>query len=248
VRKNTGAFSFFWVVLNILAFCFTLYSHPKSLLLILLHKTALVCAFLLAFGTGRAQTDWKLKAESGGIKIFMAPVAASRVKALKVECSFNATPAQLVAVILDLDACSEWVYRSKSNILLKRISPSELYYYSEVDIPWPANNRDFIAHLIVRQDKKSKVVTVDAPCVPDLVPEKKDIVRIRQASGRWTITPVNKTQVKIEYVLVVDPGGSIPAWIVNMFAAKGPMESFKKLRLQLQKPAYKNVHFDFITD
>ena len=127
----------------------------------------------------------------------MAPVAASRVKALKVECSFNATAAQLVAVILDLDACSEWVYHSKSNILLKRVSQAELYYYSEVDIPWPADNRDFIAHLIVSQDKKSKVVTVDAPCEPDLVPAKKDIVRIRQSSGRWTIIPVNKPRLKL---------------------------------------------------
>ena len=213
-----------------------------------MYRTTLLCAFLLTACFGMAQSDWKLKTESSGIKIFMAPVATSRVKALKVECSFNATTAQMVAVILDLDACSEWVYHSKSNILLKRISPAELYYYSEVDIPWPASNRDFIAHLIVSQDKKSKVVTVDAPCVPDLVPEKKDIVRIRQSSGRWTIIPVNKTQVKIEYVLVVDPGGSIPAWIVNMFAAKGPMESFKKLKLQLEKPVYKNAHFDFIKE
>ena len=213
-----------------------------------MYRTSLLCAFLFAAGFCGAQNNWKLKAESDGIKIFMAPVTGSRVKALKVECSFDATAARLVAVILDLDGCSEWVYHSKSNILLKRISPAELYYYSEVDIPWPANNRDFIAHLIVSQDKNSKVVTVDAPCVPDLVPEKKDIVRIRQSSGRWTIIPVNKTQVKIEYVLVVDPGGSIPAWIVNMFAAKGPMESFKKLKLQLQKPAYKDAHFDFITE
>ncbi len=213
-----------------------------------MYRTILLCACLCAAGFCGAQHSWKLKSESDGIKIFMAPVATSRVKALKVECSFNATTAQLVAVILDLNACSEWVYHTKSAVLLKKVSPAELYYYSEVDIPWPASNRDFIAHLMVSQDKKSKVVTVDAPCLPDWVPEKKDIVRIRQSLGRWTIVPVNKTQVKIEYVLVVDPGGSIPAWIVNMFAAKGPMESFKKLKLQLQKPAYKDVHFDFISE
>jgi hypothetical protein len=155
---------------------------------------------------------------------------------------------QLVAVILDLDACDEWVYKSKSNILLKRVSPSELYYYSEVEVPWPAQNRDFIAHLIVKQNSKNKIVTVDAPCDPDMVPKKKDIVRIPKSSGRWTLIPGGKNLVHIEYELAVDPGGNIPAWLVNMFATKGPLETFKKLKLQVQKPAYKTAHFDFITD
>jgi hypothetical protein len=209
---------------------------------------ATLLVLLLSRGLCAAQDTWKLKTESGGIKIFMRSVPNSAVKALKVECSISASPSQLVAVILDLDACDEWVYKSKSNILIKRVSPSELFYYSEVDVPWPAQNRDFIAHLIVHQNSKNKVVTVDAPCDPDMLPKKKDIVRIPRSSGRWTITPTGKNALFIEYELAVDPGGSIPAWLINMFATKGPLETFRKLKLQVQKPEYKKAHFDFITD
>jgi hypothetical protein len=101
---------------------------------------------------------------------------------------------------------------------------------------------------MVSQDKRSKVVTVNAPCVTDLVPVKENIVRITQSTGRWTITPVGRGQIQVEYVLIVDPGGSIPAWVVNMFAARGPMESFKKLKKQLEKPVYQHVHYDFIAE
>lgn len=207
-----------------------------------------ICLLLAGMITARAQDSWKLKTESNGIKIYMRSVPNSAVKALKVECNINASATQLVAVILDLDACDEWVYHSKSNILIKRVSPAELFYYSEVEVPWPAENRDFIAHLIVSQNSKTKVVTVDAPCDPDMLPKKKDIVRIPRSSGRWVITPVGKNLLHIEYELAVDPGGSIPAWLINMFATKGPLETFRKLKQQVLKPAYKNAHFDFITD
>jgi len=213
-----------------------------------MHMAIVLCLLLMGPGTVRAQETWKLKTESGGIKIYMRSVPNSAVKALKVECSIPSSISQLVAVILDLDACDEWVYHSKSNILIKRVSPSELYYYSEVEVPWPAQNRDFIARLIVSQNSKNKVVTVDAPCYPDMVPKKKDIVRIPKSSGRWTLIPGGKNLVHIEYELAVDPGGNIPAWLVNMFATKGPMETFRKLKLQVQKPEYKTAHFDFITD
>jgi len=213
-----------------------------------MHMAIVLSILLLGTGTGRAQETWKLKTESGGIKIYMRSVPNSAIKALKVECSIASSISQLVAVILDLDACDEWVYKSKTNILIKRVSPSELYYYSEVEIPWPAQNRDFIARLIVTQNSKSKVVTVDAPCYPDMLPKKKDIVRIPKSSGRWTIIPAGKNLVHIEYELAVDPGGNIPAWLVNMFATKGPLETFKRLKLQVQKPEYKTAHFDFITD
>jgi hypothetical protein len=35
--------------------------------------------------------------------------------------------------------------------------------------------------------------------------------------------------IHIVYTFEADPGGSIPAWMVNSFADKGPFESFKKL-------------------
>ena len=140
------------------------------------------------------------------------------------------------------------MYHTKSCTLLKQVSPSELYYYSEISIPWPAQNRDFVAHLIVKQDPQTRVVDVDGPAVPDFVPLKTGIVRIDHSIGKWVLTPATDNHVKVIYTLQVDPGGAIPAWLVNMFAAEGPIQSFKGLKLQLQKPAYQHVALSFIRD
>lgn len=195
-----------------------------------------------------AQTDWKLKNEKDGIKVYVGAVPDSKFKAIKVDCELNTTLSQLVKVLLDIKTCPEWVDHTKSCTLIKQVSPSELYYYSEINIPWPAQNRDFVAHLKVHQNPETKVVTVDGPAVDGFVPEKDGIVRVHSSKGLWILTPVKKGWVKVVYTLQTDPGGAIPAWLVNMLVASGPMKSFQALKLQLQKPAYQHTGLDFIKD
>lgn len=197
---------------------------------------------------GYGQDNWKLKADKDGIFIFTRTFPDSKFKAIKVEVDLDATLTQLVAVIMDVNTGAEWVYSTKSSLLLKQVSASELYYYSEVNVPWPAANRDFIAQLKVVQDPHSRVVTIYGPTFPDYLPVKKDIVRVRRSEGKWIVRPVAKGKIRVEYTLRLDPGGELPAWLVNMFASKGPYESFKKLKDQLRKPAYVTARLPFITD
>jgi len=192
------------------------------------------------------QTAWKFITEKEGVKVYTSEVPGSKVKAVKVEAMIDATESQLLAVLMDINTSTEWEYHVKSATLVKQVSPSELYYYCEVNLPWPVANRDFVAHIAVTQDPDTKVVYMDGPTVPGIVPEKKGIVRIKNSTGKWVITPEGSGQVKVEYSLHVDPGGNIPSWLVNMFAAEGPVQEFKKLRIQVQKPAYKNSNFTFI--
>jgi START domain len=211
-------------------------------------KRILLIAFLLALKLipASAQCGWKLKTEKEGIKIFTSAVPDSKVKAIKVEAYFNATASQMVALVMDVKNSTDWVYHLKSAILIKQVSPSELYYYSEVNLPWPAAHRDFVAHLIVTQNPDTKVVTIDGPAVAGFVPLKKSIVRVNDSNGRWIITPSGNGQIKVVYTIHVDPGGSLPSWLVNMFATEGPLKIFENIKSQLQKPAYKNSVFAFV--
>lgn len=205
--------------------------------------TSLALLFsLITFG----QDTWTLKTNKDGIAIYTKTIENSNYKGIRVKCSLPATLSQFVAVIMDVNTATEWLYSTKSSTLLKQISPAEVYYYSEVGLPWPLSNRDFVCHLTARQDPRTKVVTIDGPVVPDYVPQKEGIVRVTHSSGKWIITPAENNTVNIEYTLEADPGGSIPAWLVNLFVTKGPMESFKKLKNQINKPQYKKAQYAFI--
>src|ERR1700744_4319371 len=104
----------------------------KRILLLLLMLTFIAPVF--------GQDGWTLSTVKNDIKIYTRPIANSKLKAIKVECSLNVRPSQLVKVIMDIDQSGQWVYHNKTAYVVKQVSPSELFYYSEVSVPWPAGN------------------------------------------------------------------------------------------------------------
>jgi len=192
------------------------------------------------------QPEYQLSTDKDGIRIYTATNADAKVKPIKVECTFNATPAQLVAVLLDIKNYPDWAYHTKSSTIIKQVSSLELYYYSEVNVPWPGQNRDFVSHVTASQNPETKVVTVEAPNVPGMVPEKSGLYRTHTSKGKWIITPEGSDKIKVVYYLQIDAGGAAPAWLVNMFITDGPLQTFIKLRKQVQKAEYKEVRLEFI--
>jgi len=182
-----------------------------------------------------AQEDWNLQKSKDGIQVFSAEVPDSKIRAIKVVATYNASPEEIADVVMDINTASEWVSHLKSSYLIKRVSQNELYYYAEVNLPWPASNRDFVAHLTRTENMQSRTITIDGPAVAGLVPEKKGIVRINNSVGKWIITPLDNNQVRVEYALHVDPAGSLPSWLVNMFSGETPMQIFENLRQELKR-------------
>ena len=194
-----------------------------------------------------AQSDWHLKKDEEGIKVYTAETPNSNFKSIKVDCIINATVPQIIACLSDMSIQTEWVYNSKSAKLIKQIKENEFAFYSEVSVPWPGTNRDYIAHIVINQVSPT-VTTIDSHSDPTLVPEKDGLVRIKKSTAHWELTTINKGSVRIVYTLAFDPAGAAPAWLINLFVTKGPLETFKKLKEEVKKPAYQNAHFDYIKE
>jgi hypothetical protein len=188
---------------------------------------------LFAFSYAHA-TDWKLKKDDEGIRIYTATVANSEIKAIKVEFTAKGSTTQLTRILLDINSQKDWVYSTKSASILKRVSEKEVTYYTEKSMPWPITNRDAVMDIKIQQDNTTGIMTVHATTVGNLVPEKKNIVRVPSSTVTWKVTPIGNNTMKIEYEAQADPGGTIPAWVTNMFLSKGPFETFKKLRVMLE--------------
>src|SRR4051812_6482302 len=98
-------------------------------------RLAFIVSLLLAVNSLHAQDHWQLKKESDGIKIYTASKPNSNVKALKVAYTLEATPSQLVALLLDIPSQPKWVYSTKLSYVLKKNSENELIYYTEKSMP-----------------------------------------------------------------------------------------------------------------
>lgn len=182
-----------------------------------------------------AQTEWKRVAAHDGVKVYARTVPDSRIRAMKAECTLDANMEEVTALLLDVQAAERWVCHTKSCRLIKKVSDTELFYHTEVSLPWPLDNRDFVTHLRIIRHDKSDLVTVEAPAVAGIVPVREGIVRINTSVNRWLIRPLPNGKVWVEYLLQVDPGGHIPAHVVNMFACRAPIETFRNMRKVLRE-------------
>lgn len=176
-----------------------------------------------------AQYNWKLSKDRDSIKVFESGLSNSDYKCIKVECMLDGNYDKLVNVLSDVSHHKDWIYNNKNAYLLKRVSANEFYYYSETYLPWPMSNRDAVAHTKITRDSLNRFLNVVEVGEPKYIAENSGIVRVPRFSVNWHVTMPSENKLGIVYILEVEPGGTLPAWLVNMFVDKGPFESFKKL-------------------
>jgi len=191
----------------------------------------IVCFVLCAgFGSSVAgQYNWELSKEKDGIKVYQSEVQHSSYKAIKVECTLEGNYDKLIAVLNNVSGQKDWVYHNKTAYIVKQVNPYEFYYYTEASLPWPMSNRDAVVHLKMNKDSLNRFLKITSVSVPDYISEKSGKVRVTTSTISWNVTMPTTNTIKIIYVFEAEPGGSIPAWVANMFIEKGPYETFKKL-------------------
>jgi START domain len=192
--------------------------------------------------------NWTLKKDKDGIKVFTRKTTFFKFDELKVECEIDASLSAMAAVLLDVNHHGEWVYKTAKSQLLKSSAATDLFFYTEIECPWPFENRDVVVHLNLTQNAENRVMTVIAQSTDGYLPDKKNIVRMKYSRVTWMVTPLNNRHLKVDYRVQIDPGGSVPAWLLNAFASKGPFESFTKLKAEIKLPQYAHAKFAFLTD
>lgn len=210
-------------------------------------KSIATLLFVVASIGAQAQTSWTLKKEESGIQVYTGTTEKSDFKSVKVVCTVKARASQVLGVMLDIPKQPKWVYNTKESRLIKMVKPNEIISYAQVNVPWPCDNRDYVSHFTISQPSPQLVI-VDSRAEPDLLPVTEGVVRVKKSSAHWEMTTLPGGMLKLVYTLSFDPAGAVPAWLTNMFVTKGPMETFKNLIATVDKPEYKDKHFDFIKE
>jgi len=214
------------------------------------YKTVFAGIFTLIFiHFGYAQeSTWQLKRETKQLKVYTLNIAEKGIKELKITTQFEASLNSIIALLNDVPANTDWVYSSKAAKITERIAPSDMYYYSVSDFPWPLQDRDLIVHSVIRQDIDSKVVTSTSYSTEEKYPLQKGLVRVTVFDSQWIFTPLPDGKVDVEYTVKTDPGGNIPIFLTNMFIDRGPVATIKKMRDMLQVPKYRDANVGFIEE
>lgn len=192
--------------------------------------------------------DWELKRDKDGIQVYMREQEGSDIKELKFTTEIEASLHAVAAILTDVEGFDNWVYASMESYTIKELSDTEVIYYTSLDFPWPLSNRDLVLQTNFWQDEKTLAIHSATTSVHDEMEEKDDFIRIKKADLYWTFTPMGNGKVKVEYQLNSDPGGSIPAWMINLAADQGPLQTMVKFKEEIAKDKYQNARLAFVQE
>lgn len=179
------------------------------------------------------QHIWTLQKEMNGIKISSRHSDTSPFNDVRVEVDLPGNINQLATILLDVNHYKDWAYATKKSTLIRRLGPGTIIYYSEIEVPWPATNRYFFAKFELKVDANTHSMKVVSANIPDDGPAPDGLVKVSFSRGEWNVTTISKKTLHVDYILQLNPGGSLPAWMLNLFSTKGPLETFENIRQKM---------------
>ena len=189
-----------------------------------------ICIVCLGFAH---QTKWELKKDADGIQVYTGASQESKFKRFKAITNIKAVPQDVAKIITDVEHNSTWVQNVKPGKIVKRFSENEFLFTQEIEMPFPFTNR-FMIQRCVTTTFPDGSVRVDMTDENDAFKYDGDLVVIPISKGYWLLKPNGNTS-DLEYSFLVDPGGNIPAWVVNSFLVDNPFNSTKNLKTLLAK-------------
>jgi hypothetical protein len=179
------------------------------------------------------QSNWMLQKEKDGIKISSRHSVSSQFDDVHVEVDLPGNIEQMKSILLDISHYKDWSYAMKKSVLIKQLGISKLIYYSEIEVPWPATDRYFYANFELKEDTTNRTIYVVSVNIPDYLPASKDLQQVTSVKGFWNISTISKKTIHVDYILELNPGGSLPAWVINLFLTKGPLETFENIKQKM---------------
>jgi hypothetical protein len=231
--------------------------HRKTLLPTLLAAAAVMACLLLgaAFAADgpldtRLDPDWKLVSDRNGVQVFVRHTDTSRLKTFRGVTRFVLPDEYALAAVLnDYPSHPKWLYMIDSSTELRRDTPLRRYMHVTTNLPWPLDDRDTVIEVNVRQrlTPGEESINISMENRPGLLPEREGYVRIPELKGLFKFRRLNNAGLtEATYEVVLDPGGYVPGWIVNILARDIPYFTLDRLRRFVLRPEYQNKFYDYL--
>jgi len=210
----------------------------KLIQLMLINVRLIFCIFFLnlfLINVIWAQ-PWHFVKETDGIKIYTRNEPNSSLKSYKGEVIFHAPMQKTCSMIGNARNIDWWGPEFMNIKVLAYEDKKFVQYYYTYDMPWPFTDRDIAVNATVKSDTANGEYSVLSLPLLKTVPEKPDLVRIKNYWQRWTIKPLDHGNVQLTLEGIVDPGGNVTAWLYNMLVTEMPIKTIHSFRARVLSP------------
>jgi hypothetical protein len=186
---------------------------------------------------------WKKEVDKNGLQVFTRPWPGSNFIAAKSVDTLHFPIKRVVAMMYDVDAYDQWIADNLAFFKILEWDKKAQYVITHfgMDMPWPVANRDVVVVSHYSQDPITKIVTLNARAIDGIVPEKKGYLRIPKSISRGTVIPLNENTTLVIAEGHGEPGGWLPAWLINFFIHDYSVQTSKEVKAQIAKEKYKTM-------
>ncbi|MEN9810840.1 MAG: hypothetical protein RLZZ488_2407 [Pseudomonadota bacterium] len=180
-------------------------------------------------------SDWELGVDSDGIKVWTRAREGSKYKEAKGEAIISAPPEKVFSVIVSAETCKEWVFGCVNSYVIERPRPQDGVVYMRTNNLWPVSDRDAVFLAETTYDDKNRIYHAKLTQKNDVLQPIEGVVRIESMVGSWDVYPESQSQSKVVFWSHVEPGGLLPAALVNLALSNLHKNSLKSLRKFLKE-------------
>jgi hypothetical protein len=196
------------------------------------HFTLFFC-FTIIFSCSLQAQSWDFIKEKDGIKIYTRLESGKTLKTYQGVTDIKAPAEKIFALLEDINNTDWWDKNLTHIKVLLYEKNKRVEYYMVYELPWPVTNRDLCVDVTITTDKVTGETRFNAVSLNGVIPERNDMVRIKDYRQTWTIIPVSKEMTHVVLEGFVDPAGTIPKWISNMLIIESPIKAISGLKKKM---------------
>ena len=152
---------------------------------------------------------------------------------------------RVFAILYDDEHQAQWVYRTETFEIVERRGRDAFILYTLIQSPvFFVSDREAIFATTIQWKPSLGEVSLEfqKSDLADTLPPTPGYVRVPFASGRWRLRKLAEARTHVFFESVVDPGGWLPHWLVNLASQDPPLVTLRNLREQLNRGIYKGAH------
>ena len=192
-----------------------------------------------------SQGEWNLNRDTAGIKVYSKEVEGHHFKSFKAITTINGSVHDFVFTLADIANFPKWGHQIKSAKLIEKAGDSLQIYYSIANAPFPYKDRDGIYLNRFKWNSETKTLIVEIEVLNDYLDPNEKYIRVK-GYGYWKLLVVSENKMEVTFSMQLDPGGSIPSWLANMFIDGAPFHTLLNLKNRIEASKENNFKFDFI--
>lgn len=201
----------------------------------------LLCCWLICAGSTAYAQEWKVVSRDKGIVGYTraSGFPLDEVRAVGVVA---APLPVLEAVLRDIPAEKRFGYRCaeahRVDIPGVTTTPDAFPIYYRMQLPYPVQDRDTIWNVRFLHNPAKGILKAELQSLDTDYAKHPGVVRMRKGNAVFTLKALDPGRTEVDYTAQCDPGGNLPAFLVNMIIKDFAPTTIVRMREVVKDPKY----------